>query len=178
MKKILFVASIAMLGISSGHATDGTLTFTGKITDSTCKISNPGPSFTITLPTVSTTTLSATGNVAGRTPFQLTLTECSVTNVTAYFEPGSTVNASNWRLNNQVATGAAQNVQIQILNSAGTLIQIKAGGTDGSQSGSEWVNVTTLSGSANLIFAAEYYATGATTAGLVSTSVQYTLIYK
>lgn len=178
MKMILFATSIYMISITSGHATDGIIAFMGKVTDSTCKISNVGgPNFSVNLPTVSKTTLSAAGNVAGRTPFKISLSNCSITNVTAYFEPGNTVNASTGRLNNQIVPGA-QNVQIQILNSVGQFIPIQAGGADGSQTNSEWVNIAVADSSADLTFAAEYYATGASTAGDVRTTVQYTLIYK
>ncbi len=46
-----------------------------------------GKDFTVTLPTVSKQTLAAAGNVAGRTPFQIKLANCSEGKVATYFEP-------------------------------------------------------------------------------------------
>ena len=63
---------------------------------------------TINLPTVSSQTLKNAGDVAGRTPFQINLTNCSSAGkVATYFEPGATVDFNTGRLLNQ-ATSAEQ----------------------------------------------------------------------
>jgi len=56
-----------------------------------CSLYQHGKDFTVTLPTVSKQTLAAAGNVAGRTPFQIKLANCSEGKVATYFEPGATV---------------------------------------------------------------------------------------
>ncbi|OUJ78626.1 ferrous iron transporter B, partial [Acinetobacter baumannii] len=66
----------------------GTITINGLVTDKTCDIVTPaGKDFTVTLPTVSKQTLAVAGDVAGRTPFQINLANCSQGKVATYFEP-------------------------------------------------------------------------------------------
>lgn len=176
MKKIVLIASTTLLAITAAHATDGTITINGEVTDKTCDIVTPaGKDFTVTLPTVSKQTLAAAGEVAGRTPFTINLANCSEGNVATYFEPGATVDFNTGRLVNQTA-GGADNVQIQLLGSNNQFIPLRTVGTNGAQDNSQWVEVSDT-GSADLNYYAEYYATGASTPGLVNTSVQYTIIY-
>lgn len=176
---ILSIAAAAALG-SAAHAADGTITFNGKVTDKTCTITTPaGRDFTVTLPTVSQTTLADAGAVAGRTPFSINLEDCREGSVATYFEPGATVDFNTGRLVNQATADAAANVQIQLLGSNNQVIPVIAGdaGNDGAQTNSQWVDVAEGE-SAALNYYAEYYATAAAQAGDVTTSVQYTIIYK
>lgn len=180
MKKIALLTSVTILGISStAYATDGTITINGLVTDKTCNIVTPqGKNFTVTLPTVSKQSLAKAGDVAGRTPFTINLTQCSQGKVATYFEPGTTVDSITGRLNNQNAAGA-QNVQVQLLGSNNAFLPVLAAGTTtGAQTNSQWVNVLSGGGSADLNYYAEYYASGSSTAGTVTTSVQYTIIYQ
>ncbi|EPK5117244.1 fimbrial protein [Acinetobacter baumannii] len=163
--------------MANAQAADGTITINGLVTDKTCDIVTPaGKDFTVTLPTVSKQTLAAAGNVAGRTPFQIKLANCSEGKVATYFEPGATVDFNTGRLLNQDATGA-KNVNVQLLGSNNQVIPVLAAGANGAQANSQWVDVA-KAGSADLNYYAEYYATGASTAGKVNTSVQYTIIYQ
>ncbi len=57
------------------------------------------------------------------------------------------------------------------------VIPVLAAGSNGAQTNSQWVDVVE-GGKADLNYYAEYYATGASTAGEVNTSVQYTIIYQ
>ncbi|HEL2958787.1 TPA: type 1 fimbrial protein [Stenotrophomonas maltophilia] len=178
MHKIKVIA-VLMLAAAPLVATaaDGTITFTGRVTDKTCTISTPGGrDFAVALPTVSRSTLAAAGAVAGRTPFAINLTQCSTGNVATYFEPGSTVDFNTGRLVNQAATGAATNVQLQLLGSNSLFLPVRAAGTGLAQTNSQWVTVA-ADGSANLSYFAEYYATAAATPGDVTSSVNYTIIY-
>jgi len=177
MKKIALIAVTTILGISAANAADGTITINGLVTDKTCEIITPqGKDFTVTLPTVSKQTLAKAGDVAGRTPFTINLGDCSEGKVATYFEPGATVDFATGRLNNQDAAGA-KNVQVQLLGSNNQFIPVLAAGANGAQTNSQWVDVTD-GGSADLNYYAEYYATDASSAGKVSTSVQYTIIYQ
>lgn len=177
MKKLALIAALSVVGIANAHAADGTITINGLVTDKTCDIVTPaGKDFTVTLPTVSKQTLAAAGNVAGRTPFQIKLANCSEGKVATYFEPGATVDFNTGRLLNQDATGA-KNVNVQLLGSNNQVIPVLAAGANGAQANSQWVDVA-KAGSADLNYYAEYYATGASTAGKVNTSVQYTIIYQ
>ena len=87
MKKLALLATLSVVGIASAHAADGTITINGLVTDKTCNIVTPaGKDFTVTLPTVSRQTLANAGDVAGRTPFQINLEDCSEGKVATYFE--------------------------------------------------------------------------------------------
>lgn len=176
MKKILLAVSLAVLATSSAFAADGTITINGMVTDKTCSINAGGSKdFTVTLPTVSQQVLANAGDVAGRTPFTISLTDCSAGKVATYFEPGSTVDFNTGRLNN--ATGAADNVQVQLLGSNNLAIPVLAAGANGVQTNSQWVDVV-AAGAADLNYYAEYYATGASTPGNVATSIKYTIVYQ
>ncbi|EIB7086914.1 fimbrial protein [Acinetobacter baumannii] len=179
MKKLALIAALSVVGIANAQAADGTITINGLVTDKTCDIVTPaGKDFTVTLPTVSKQTLAVAGDVAGRTPFQINLTNCaSVGKVATYFEPGATVDFNTGRLLNQATSGAAANVNIQLLGSNNNFIPVLAAGANGAQANSQWVDVAE-GASADLNYYAEYYATGASTAGKVTTSVQYTIIYQ
>ncbi|ATZ67136.1 MULTISPECIES: fimbrial protein [Acinetobacter] len=177
MKKLALIAALSVVGIANVQAADGTITINGLVTDKTCNIVTPaGKDFTVTLPTVSRQTLANAGDVAGRTPFQINLEDCSAGKVATYFEPGATVDFNTGRLINQAAAGA-QNVDVQLLGDNNQVIPVLAAGATGAQANSQWVDVVE-GGSADLNYYAEYYATGASTAGEVTTSVQYTIIYQ
>lgn len=169
MKKIILAASALALGSVAAHAADGTITINGMVTDQTCAINGGTGDIAVTLPTVGTSTLAAAGQTAGRTPFTISLTDCSDGDVATYFEPGANTNADGY-LNN---TGDATNVQVQLLGDNNEVIKVLAGAV---QNNSQVVTVD--SGSANLNYYAQYYATSPATAGTVETAVQYTIVYQ
>lgn len=180
MKKNFIAAAIVTASImcaGSAFAVDGTITINGKITDTTCDISVNGATNngTVTLPTIQATALPAAGEVAGSTPFDIKLSSCSGSTLgtaSTLFEPGTYVDMSTGRLNNS-ASGTASNVQVQLLNSA--LSPIKAGAAQPSQND---IPVDISSGAATLNYFAQYYATGAASAGTVNTQVDYTIVYQ
>ncbi|MDA3508863.1 type 1 fimbrial protein [Acinetobacter junii] len=176
MKKLALIAALSVVGIANAQAADGTITINGLVTDKTCDIDTNSKDLIVTLPTVSRQTLANSGDVAGRTPFQINLKDCSEGKVATYFEPGATVDFNTGRLINQ-ATAGAQNVDVQLLGSNNQVIPVLAAGASGAQANSQWVYVVE-GGSADLNYYAEYYATGASTAGEVTTNVQYTIIYQ
>ena len=173
MKKIILAASALALGSVAAHAADGTVTINGMVTDQTCKVSAGSKDITVTLPTVGVGSLATTGTTAGRTPFTINLENCKAGEVSAFFETGGNVDAASGRLNN---TGDASNVQVQLLSDSSVVIPVLANATQ--------ADVTTKAtvendgDSAALNYYAEYYATGAATAGNVATSVQYTINYQ
>lgn len=177
MKNFALTFAATIISISAAHASDGTITITGQVTDKTCNIiTAAGKNFTVALPTVSKQSLANTGDIAGRTPFTINLEKCSEGKVATYFEPGANVDFNTGRLKN--VNGTAQNVQVQLLGSNNGFIPVLANSaSNSSQNNSQWVDVTST-GKADLNYYAEYYATGASTAGSISTSVQYTIIYQ
>jgi len=169
--KILLGALSFTLPISA-HASDGTITFAGTITGSTCtvKLNGGSASGTVTLPTVSTGALTSAGATAGSTQFELDISGCTfsgATSVTAYFEAGSNVDPTSGRLNN---TGGATNVQLQLYLGTNYSTKIAAGQTGQS-------TATALTGTGKLKYGVEYYATAATGAGSVASTVTYSLVY-
>lgn len=173
MKKIILATSLLVLGATTAHAADGTITINGKITDQTCKISTGSKDITVTLPTVGTGSLAAKGQTAGRTPFTINLENCKAGEVSAFFETGGNVDAATGYLNN---TADAKNVQVQLLNNSSVVIPVLANSSQ-SQVTTK-ATVTQDGGGAALNYYAQYYAQGAATPGNVATSVQYTVNYQ
>lgn len=173
MKKIILAASALALGSVAAHAADGTITITGQVKDQTCKVIADSKNVEVTLPTVGVSSLTTSGNTAGRTPFTINLENCKAGNVSAFFETGGNVDAASGRLNN---TGTAENVQVQLLSDSSVVIPVLANAT---QAGvTTKVTVPEGGGPAALNYYAEYYATGQATPGTVKTSVQYTINYQ
>ncbi|HFK5791567.1 TPA: fimbrial protein [Enterobacter kobei] len=181
MKKIAIVIAIGTAFAATGvqAAGNGTINFTGKVVAQTCDAAVNGtanPS-SVTLPTVQANVLGTAGSTAGQTSFNIALTNCAATSPTggsavkAYFEKGATVDA-NGRLTNQTTDGA-KNVALELVdgndNSA-----IKAG--DIAQNTGNFVTIA--SGKATLPYSVRYYATGTATAGAVTSSATYSLIYQ
>jgi major type 1 subunit fimbrin (pilin) len=178
MKRIalpLFVAAVGLTA-SAAHASDGTLTINGTIVANSCKISGngQGPNFTVTLPSVSASTLSAAGSVAGATSFKIALTDCTPATGTVhtFWEYGSnTLDDGNLKNN-----GTASSVEVQLLDYNGSMKTIDVSKADGAQNSQ---NVSISGGSANLQYAAQYFTpAGGTTAGSVTTTVTYSMSYQ
>jgi len=170
-----FCLTACMPGISS--AIDGTINITGMVSASTCKINGAvSPvAVAVALPTVSTAALAAAGNVAGRTPFTIALTGCTValTKAQTYFEPGPTVDTATNNLLLQGGAGVAANVELQLLNADFT--QILLGNAATSQNS---LQANLVSGAANLNYYAQYVATGVSGAGTANSSVTFTMVYQ
>jgi major type 1 subunit fimbrin (pilin) len=171
------------LASTNSQAADGTISFLGTVSDSTCSIngvtSGSAADVSVTLPTVPASSLAAQGAVAGTSsPTDLTfaLTGCTgtATKVVAGFENGPTVDQDTGYLTNQAGAGAASNVQVRLLNSSMLPIKITTGENNTLAGNSAKIT----DGAANLKYFAQYYATGAATAGTVNTSVQYTMQYQ
>jgi major type 1 subunit fimbrin (pilin) len=176
----IFAASalaLLVMSASSQAASTGTITFNGELTASTCDVIVDGQTAdaTVVLPTVSTNQLTNAAQVAGRTGFNMALTNCTGTlqTASAFFEAGATVDTVNGRLKNTSA-GGATNVSLQLLDGANSSV-IQAGNQNQIIQNTY---ASVASGSATLPYAVQYYAEGATTAGLVKSSVVYSIMYK
>ncbi|HEV6965650.1 fimbrial protein [Roseateles sp.] len=164
--RVLAAAAAAIALSQAAQASDGTITFNGNLVASTCTITGGGNQ-TVTLPTLSTSTLASAGATAGDTLFTIALTGCTGTQATTFFEAGANTDATTGRLKTN-----ATNVQIQLLTDAAVVVNLA--GAAGSQNIG---TVDTSTGSGSQSFIARYYATGATSAGAVSSSVTYSMIY-
>jgi major type 1 subunit fimbrin (pilin) len=176
-----------LLGVASlgAHAADGTITFTGTVSNTTCSIngaaSGSPADLSVTLPTVSTGTLASQGAVAGTsspTQMVLALSGCTggATKAVAAFENGPTVDQTTGNLSNQTAVGSggAGKVEVRLLNASLLPINITTGANNDIANN----GATITGGNANLKYFAQYYSTGTATPGAVNTSVQYTMQYQ
>ncbi len=184
-KSLLLTAAIAATGLfaSAAHADqnsgpDGTITVNGTVVAQTCQVDGNGlgtaDNKVVNLPNVLTTALATSGDTAGDTNFNLAVTGCdaSLSSVQTYFSGGD-INSGNGRLDNS-ASGAASNVQVQLLNGSGTAMDLS--GANATAQGSQVVSLS--GGAATLSYTARYYATGASSAGAVKSTVDFTLIYQ
>jgi len=185
---LLSLATCAAIS-TSALAQTGTITVNGKVIADTCTVNITGqgssvtggfPNYTITLPDVSSASLSSAGATAGDTEFSVELSGCTLsagtTRMWAFFSGGN-VNSSTGRLNN---TGGTLDVSFQLTNGLGGAA-IQAGGSAAGAPGSnQGTSVAFQSGSASKKYAVRYYANSALpsgAAGNVSSSVTYNIQY-
>lgn len=176
MKSNLIVSAVAATIISfpaiAAAEPDGTITFNGLISSQTCDVSVNNGSNAVTLPNIVSSLLAEEGQVAGNTTFTVNVKDCTTKqgNVRAFFQAGTNVDLGTGTLKNN---GTAKNVHIQILDPKGN--QLKVG--DESQRSGATNQEALKEGSAALVYSAQYYATGKAEAGVVATSVEYSIDY-
>lgn len=207
IKRAMMAAGIAtaMVLPLSSQASDGTITFTGAVTANTCTVVVNGTAAdaTVALPTVSTAALTnaaANGATAAKTTaagtfFNMTVSGCPASpvndfgathtpsTVQIYFEAGPNVDVITGGLINAV-TGS--NVEVNLYNASSASIvttQIMPGTNTGQPATQLLATLATTPGTQ--YFYAGYSTAGtnglagaAATAGAVSTSVTYSLIYQ
>lgn len=164
-------ASAAVAFAPQANAADGTITITGKVIDTTCQVTNgTNGNISVTLPVVQTSQLASDGTTAGDTGFSLVLSDCPTT--PSGIEVGAQLSSANVNTTTGNLTnngGSASNVEVRLLDKDGTPIDVSSTPTTDS---------TTLTGStAELDYTAQYYATGTATAGDVTATAEYTLVY-
>ncbi|MEO8811172.1 MAG: type 1 fimbrial protein [Rhodanobacter sp.] len=177
MKNTLLSAALAAViaaaaFIPTAHAANtGTINFTGRVLADTCTITvNNGAS--VVLPNVSTLAFGgAAGNTAGTTPaFNIALSNCdtNTTKANMAFTVGANVDTTTGNLKN--ATSGGSNVQIQLLNSSNAVIN--------TATNANAPVITVAAGAGQTQLTARYISTvAATTPGLVTSSVGFTLTY-
>jgi major type 1 subunit fimbrin (pilin) len=181
MNKLAIALSAALaIGASfSASAQNGTITFNGEITATTCTITWPGSGGTatdpiVTLPTVPTTALATAGATAGKQTVSLVIggsdAQCTSGSAAIELNPNRDANQSNGYLNNTAPIGdRAAEVQIALRDATDAPINIAT----------PWRSAEIdLSATKQIDFAAEYRATGTAGAGAVTASVGYTIDYK
>lgn len=184
----LFLKTSVSLAIAAAsvaaHAVDGTVTINGAISATTCtvSVSGGGATGTVTLPTIGASALAGSGAVAGGTAFSIAVSACTTSqaSMAPYFESAG---SSAFNGAGRVTTGVS-GVDIQILNSAGSAVNLN--GTAAVSGGFTGQNVPTVnfSGSnpskaATSNFVARYYSTAASVGtGAVSVNLAYTIAYQ
>ena len=179
-KSAIALTLFAVLGAtvsSANAASTGTITFNGQLTATTCDavVDAQGADATIILPNVGINQLTTTGQTAGRTGFNIALTNCQGTlqSASAFFEAGPTVDLPSGHLLNK--GGSATGVSLQLRDESSTGGDVIAVG-NGNQSG-KTTYVAFSSGTANLPYSVEYFADAVTTAGTVISQVVYSIQY-
>lgn len=198
MKKTLIsTAMAAVLGFAAlapmvASASDGTITFNGQVTDTTCIVTGGGMAtgtgnITVTLPTVSASALPSDGITAGDTPFSLVLSGANCTDgktVALWVETTATpaLDATTDALRNQ-ASGGAGNVEVRLTNPANNQ-KIRLGVNDYVVSGQSVIAANNQpaakiqGNTATLNYIAQYLAVGAAaTPGAVTTYLTYSMQY-
>lgn len=182
MKTIPFAIAIGMVSMANvAQASDGSIQFNGIVVSHTCTVAVNGvvspAAASVTLPTVSTSTLTAAGMSTGRTNFEIELSNCTNPGkaVSAFFEAGADVDSTTGNLINR---GSATNVSLQLVDNASGANNgsvIKAG--DSSQVMGNSVAFVSGTGAATLPYAVQYYATGAVGSGSVQSTITYSINY-
>ena len=170
------LAAIAMLGANLAHAYDGTITFTGFITSTTCVVSSQADQ-TVTLPYVGTSSFTPQSPFAGKTQFTISVSGCSgQTKVKAFFESNSIIDQDTGMLQNKLVGNTNMLLALRHMN--GTLIDLReslrqsSGTLDGM-----WGTITGEQGSID--YTVEYYAkNGIAIGGPVQSSISYSMRYQ
>ena len=171
-RTVLSVLVLASSAISfHTFAADGTVNFTGNITNAGCSVASDSLSKTVALGNVSSSALTTAGNTAGAHLFTINLTDCPE-DPSAHVRFDGTTNASNssiLALTDAGQEGTATNVGVALYESDSTtpiIIGVP----------SSTINMT--EGSNSLNFYAKYYATGAATAGTATSTATFTVVYQ
>ncbi|WP_296247807.1 fimbrial protein [Pseudomonas sp. UBA4194] len=173
MKKILIAltATAAFGATLNASAADGTINFSGEVSNQTCAIegnTTGTTSKTVTMPRVAASSLSSVGQTAGRTEFSLALTKCTGATALVRFEQGASVDAATGNLINQTADGS--NAQIQILNASFAPVNL--------QTNAGSLSTAISSEASTMQFYAQYVAaTAAATPGKITSNVQFSMDY-
>ncbi|MFT4020098.1 MAG: fimbrial protein [Acinetobacter sp.] len=152
-------------------ANTGSITFKGKIVESTCKATTNTASQTVQLGTWPTSALAAAGQTTSPQAFQINLEQCAAGNYGVRLD-ANTVAATGTNANLIAVTGGATNVGIQVQGSDNKVVPVNTSLTDGYQ-----FTVGTDK-TATLNLKAFYTATGAATAGDANAVANFSIEYK
>lgn len=183
-KALLSFALVAVLAAPSAFAASGgTITITGEVLDGTCTVSggsetSGGNNFMVELVKVHKDELAAAGDVTGSKGFSVNVggaagDTCDTTKLAKlWFQyDAAKIDSATGNLKN-IQAGGAGNVQIQLLNQAGTAINMYTGANTSTAA------FTGTPARAVLNYSAQYYATAAATPGVVLAQATYVLSYQ
>lgn len=185
MKSLLSTALAAAIGTialapSAFAATTpntGTINISGTVVSDSCVLAVDGTTNgTVQLPTVTTSQLASSGATAGFKTFTLTLSGCdaNATQAVLSFNTGANNDSTTGNLKNATGGTYASGVEVQLLNgstASSPVINV------GSNNNAPTIALNNGSSNASTTLGAQYYATGAAGAGLVSTAATVTFSY-
>ena len=176
--------ALALAPATLAAVPDGTITFNGSVTASTCTVKGPtstgSNNFTVTLPTVSANSLTANGTgsyTPSATSFTMTLSGCPAgAKVGTQFY--SAANADTTTGSGTLKNTGVAGVDVQLLDATSTPVTIGTAAPTGNANVTD--QTTVASGGATLAYSAQYYATSgyAGAGGPVSTTVSYVINYQ
>jgi len=175
----LVLASLAQVAT----ANEGKIDFEGGVSDTTCTVvvNKQTNNATVKLPIVSSKLLAAKDSTAGRTFLNFELSDCSSASTLAskasvFFVAGDNITREG-HLENTAKTNATTNVELQILNKDGDVMDLSLG--TGAQ-GAIAENIVDASGkgSAYIRHFVQYISKGNATAGGLTSSVDYEIDYE
>ncbi|WP_313448766.1 fimbrial protein [Atlantibacter hermannii] len=170
-KLTLAVVLAAMSMSASVLAADGTVNFTGTITDKACTVDTGSKNQTVDMGTVATTAFGAKGDTAAAKSFTIKLTTCPTdvtTNGAAVRFDGMAKDGDPSVLALDAAS-VATDVGIQIKDNANKVVRLFENSSV----------YTLVQGDNNLNFTARYISTADTVgAGTANSSAQFTIIYQ
>jgi len=171
-KSLIALAIVAGSAFTTvAQAADGTINFTGTITDTACTISTATKNQTVSLGTVSKTAFAAAGDTAAPTKFSIVLQNCPTTVASAAVKFDGPIDPNNTKLLALTSgTGIATGVAVGIYEKdAATLIPIATNSAS-----------QTLSSTADntFEFIAKYVSTSATVvSGPANAATNFTISY-
>lgn len=173
MKKTMLsaLAMVAACAAGSALASDGTIHFTGNITDQTCKVDTGSQNLPVNLGSVAQSALNGSkGMRAAPTKFTISVSECpeTVTSANVKFD-GTSDTDDQSLLALDSGTGIATGVGIQIADKNGATIPLHSASPD----------YALAEGANTLDFVARYVSTGpAVSTGTANGTSEFTIIYK
>lgn len=170
-KRSLFATAVTSAVIScAALAADGTINFTGSITDTACTVDAASASQTVKLGTVAAKSFSSAGATAGAARFSINLTDCPVASKTASIRFDGPVPSGNSSVLSLSSGQTATNIAVGLyLVDSTTLIPI----------GSSTPSVPlTASGTNTFVFIAKYFALSTPVgAGTANANATFTVAY-
>lgn len=150
---------------ATAFASDGTITFTGSITDTACTISTTN--VTVDFGTVAASAFAAKGDSTGGRAFQLTLTNCPFESATVRFDGNADAEGKLFKVDS--GTGKASDVGIAIYDANNLQV------LPNTPSSAYTLSKTAAN---TLNFSAKLQSTAATvTAGDISATSNFTIVY-
>lgn len=173
VKKIALLGVLAAGVTTSALAADVRITINGQLDATTCKVDNATGELakTVTLPTLTSNTLSAAGATGGRRPIDLAVSGCdaATTKALVHFEGGGANITPAGGLANTATAGAATNVEIQLLDAQAAPLNVNTANPE----------YTLTSGAGNIRMYAQYHSpNGNAGPGIVTSTVALSFEYK
>ncbi|WP_273827212.1 fimbrial protein [Providencia rettgeri] len=119
------IATSSIFAISNAFAADGTIDFTGEITDQACELAAGSDALKVNLGKVSKTALPSTGSTASATKFTIKLINCpaTVTTASVKFDADSYL-GDDTVIKLKEEAGVATGVGIQITDDLNTIVPL------------------------------------------------------